>query len=54
MKRMFQIVAVTLALGFSLSGCGNDPLQTTGAGGKKGAMDMQERPTGPTTCSTPC
>ncbi|MFF3794236.1 hypothetical protein ACFYXW_29990 [Streptomyces sp. NPDC001981] len=41
MKRMFQIVAVALALGFSLSGCGNDPLQTTGAGGKKGAMDMQ-------------
>ncbi|MET8270326.1 MULTISPECIES: hypothetical protein [unclassified Streptomyces] len=41
MKRMFQIVAVALALGFSLSGCGNDPLQTTGAGGEKGAMDMQ-------------
>ncbi|MFJ7948263.1 hypothetical protein ACIQ6K_32170 [Streptomyces sp. NPDC096354] len=39
MKRMFQIVAVALTLGFSLSGCGN-PVQTA-AGGKKGAMDMQ-------------
>ncbi|MCX4788209.1 MULTISPECIES: hypothetical protein [unclassified Streptomyces] len=52
MKRRFQIVAVALAFGFALSGCGNDSGQSNGSGsagsaksstsGKERGMNMQE------------
>ncbi|MFE7328897.1 hypothetical protein ACFU8W_28765 [Streptomyces sp. NPDC057565] len=42
MKRRFRIVAVALALGFSLSACGSDHRVQGDAGGKKGRMDMQQ------------
>ncbi|MFD4941744.1 hypothetical protein ACFWNT_04220 [Streptomyces sp. NPDC058409] len=52
MKRRFQIVAVALAFGFALSGCGNDSGQSSGSesagttkstkSSKEGGMDMQE------------
>ncbi|MFE7355030.1 hypothetical protein ACFU8Q_17990 [Streptomyces sp. NPDC057543] len=52
MKRRFQIVAVALAFGFALSGCGNDSGQSNGSAsagstkssksGKERGMNMQE------------
>ncbi|MER5361550.1 hypothetical protein [Streptomyces sp. NPDC002785] len=52
MKRRFQIVAVALAFGFALSGCGNDSGQSGGSGSartsksskdtKESGMNMQE------------
>ncbi|WP_406382886.1 hypothetical protein [Streptomyces sp. NBC_01618] len=52
MKRRFQIVAVALAFGFALSGCGNDGGQSNGSAsagstkssksGKERGMNMQE------------
>ncbi|MFJ1550316.1 hypothetical protein [Streptomyces sp. NPDC088246] len=52
MKRRFQIVAVALAFGFALSGCGNDSGQSGGSESagttkstkstKESGMDMQE------------
>ncbi|WP_405685889.1 hypothetical protein [Streptomyces sp. NBC_00057] len=52
MKRRFQIVAVALAFGFALSGCGNDSGQSSGSESagtiksskstKESGMDMQE------------
>ncbi|MGW1654918.1 hypothetical protein [Streptomyces atratus] len=52
MKRRLQIVAVALAFGFALSGCGNDSGQSSGSASagttkstkstKESGMDMQE------------